>query len=71
MRALGTRIDKLRPPEIQKPWISVTRMVDEGIWRRDNDVTPLTDEDMTRLAEQYNLIKIIVHTVRSSGFHEP
>ena len=70
MRALRTRIDKLSPPVVHKPWISVTQTDVEGIWRRDNDATPLTDDDMTRLAEQYNLIKIIVHTVPPSRYRE-
>ena len=70
MRALRTRIDKLRPPEIQKPWISVTQTDVEGIWRRDNDATPLTNEDLTHLADQYNLIKITVHTAPPSTYLE-
>ena len=72
MKALRTRIDKLRPPEIQKPWISVIRTVTEDSWHRaeDENKTPITDEEMARLEQQYNLIQIIVHTVPPSRYSE-
>ena len=66
MRALRTRIDKLSPPEIQKPWISVIRTVSEDVWHRPEDEkkTPISDEEMARLEQQFNLIQIIVHEAR-------
>ena len=72
MRGFKSRLDKLRLPEVHKPWISIIRTVAEDSWHRpdDENKTPITDEEMAQLKQRYNLIQIIVHTVPPSRYSE-
>ena len=66
MRGFKNRLNRLRAPEIMKPCLCVMRSVNENVWRRDDDETkaPITDEDLTRLEQEFFLIKVIVHEAR-------